>query len=701
MNFQGLFYPKSIAIIGASTRVGSVGNDIVKNLVEQGFKGFLYPVNPKATVLYGKQCFSRIEDISGVVDLAVIAVPETSVLGVAREAVKKGVQAMVVISSGFKESGNSNAEQELRDVCAQNDVVLIGPNCLGVINAEIFMNASFAPLLPKFGDVAFLSQSGALCASALDFAQSAGIGFSKFVSTGNKALISEVELLEYFAQDESTRIVVIYTEGFRDPDRLRSAMSTLHKKSKPVIVLKSGSTEIGIKASSSHTGSLAGSDTAYTALFEQTGMIRANSFAELFDLIQVFSCNILPSGNRLAIVTNAGGPGVLTADSAVNSGLELANFDQKTTSYLKSILPASASSKNPVDVLGDASVERYEKTLDAVSADPNVDMVIAVLTPQTMTDVSGIARSIVYLRGQYQKPIVASFVGEELVRDGTRILTDAHVASIRFCESASSALGKLFQYACISDVSEVQEKTAMMFSNISPGLVRAIFDETKKNGYVSLPEAKALDVFRAYKFPTLKSVVVHSSEEAEVRIAEMGGRVAMKIFSRDILHKSDVGGVALGVTEVTARKEYETMMQRIQDNAPHAYVEGVLLAEMAPEGGVEMIVGSVRDAQLGHVLAVGFGGIYVEIFKDISFGIIPVSEIDVQRMIDKLKSSKILNGARGGVQFDVNALSETLLRTSKFLFDFPEIKEFDINPLLVFPKGKGVCIVDGRITLDI
>lgn len=698
MNFQALFYPKSIAVIGASTQAGSVGNDIVKNLVEQGFSGSVYPVNPKATELYERRCFARIADISEDVDFAVIVVPSAVVLGVVREAIEKGVQAIAVISAGFKEAGNGDAERELKDICMQNDVVLIGPNCLGVINAEISMNASFAPLLPKFGGVAFLSQSGALCASVLDFARSAGIGFSKFVSMGNKAMISETEILEYLAEDESTRVVAIYAEDFREPNRLREVMHVLTKRSKPVIVLKSGRTETGMRAVASHTGSLAGSDAAYDALFDQTGMVRADSFSELFDLMRVFSQNPFPTGNRIAIVTNAGGPGVLTADAAVSNGLELVKFEQETEERLRSFLSASANVHNPVDVLGDATADRYEKTLDSVLADPNVDMVSIVLTPQTMTDAVGTAQAIIRLRDRYKKPLVASFMGDDLVSDGTRLLMDAQVATVRFCEASSRSLGRLFQYTC--SLGEEDEKN-MTFSNVSLEAVRIVFAETRKAGKTSLPEATALDVFRAYNFPTMRSILVSNAEEAKVRVAEIGERVAMKIVSHDILHKSDVGGVALGVTELNAEKEFEAMIRRVREHVPDARIEGVLLSEMAPEGGLEMIIGSTRDAQLGSVLMIGLGGIYVEVFKDVSFGVVPIGKKDAEHMIQKLAARKILSGTRGGAVLDTEALYDAILRVSQLLSDFPEIRELDINPLLVLPTGQGVRVLDGRISLEI
>ncbi|MFA6427323.1 MAG: acetate--CoA ligase family protein [Candidatus Magasanikbacteria bacterium] len=698
MNLNSIFYPTSIAIIGASTKVGSVGNDIVKNLVQQGFKGRIYPVNPKADTLYDLECFPNINSINDSVELAVIVVPATAVIEVMKQVAQKGVKGVVIISAGFREAGNVEAEQEIKNICTKHDIALIGPNCLGVINAENSMNASFAMVMPQKGNVAFISQSGALCTAVLDYAQKVGIGFSKFVSAGNKAVVGEVELLEYLADDPETSVIAMYVEQLVDGNKIiETARHIIHGKNpKPIIVIKSGRTTDGASASASHTGALAGNDAAYEALFEQAGIIRAERISELFEYIRVFTHNPLPQGRHVAIITNAGGPGVLATDEAIASGLTLARLSDISTQTLKEQLPQCANIHNPIDLLGDAKADRYKKAFEILLADENVDSLAIILTPQSMTEIEETARMVIETQKKSVKPVVVSFVGGTMVSPAIKLMRENGVCIIGFPEQSIKALAALTQFA---ELKKRDYDGCFVFTDVDKKFVKKFFKDAKKQGRISFPEAEALKVLEAYKFPLLKSAVVKTREEAEKIAPSIGSLFAMKIVSEDILHKTEAGGVMLNVTLDQVGDKFDTMLSVVKKKMPEARLDGVLLVEMAPDS-VEMIIGSTRDPGLGHVIMCGLGGIYVEVMKDVAFCLPPVSRQDVYRMLDKLKAKKMLDGARGGSSLDVEALVQCVGRLSQLLIDFPEIKEMDINPIAVLPKGQGVRVLDERIVIE-
>ncbi len=699
MKLDAIFYPKSIAIIGASTEVGHVGNDIVKNLVKQGYKGKIYPVNPKTTELYNLKCYPNISAIKSGVDLAVIVVPSGIVPAVLQEAAKKKIKGAIVISAGFKEVGNFDLEKQVKEICQKNNIALVGPNCLGVINPENKMNASFANIMPPAGNIAFISQSGALCTAILDYAQKLDIGFSKFVSVGNKALMSEADLFDYLAKDKKTKVVAMYAEQLTNaPALIAAAKKLTHGKNpKPVIAIKSGRTSAGASASASHTGALAGNDAAYEALFAQSGIIRVETIQELFDYLRVFTHNELPKGDRVAIVTNAGGPGVLTTDTVVLTGLKLAPISEATKAQLKKHLPPFANFKNPIDVLGDARADRYEAAINILEKDKNVDSIIVILTPQSVTEFSKTAQAIVHAKKKSKKPIVASFMGGHLVNLGIKILRSHGVSTFNFPESAAMALGALTDFKFIE---KEKNNSHFKFKNTNKNIIGKIFDEAKARKQVFFPEVDSLPILHHYGFPTLPSYTASSAEEAHEIAKRIGKKVAMKIVSPDILHKTDSGGVMLGVTPENAASSFREMMKKVKKNVPTAKIEGVLINEMIKEKGVEMILGAVKDAGLGHTIMVGLGGVYVEVFKDVAFGLAPLTKGDAQKMLSKLKSKNILDGARGQTVLDSEALIDCIGRLSQLLMDFPNIKELDINPLLVLPKGKGVRVLDARIVVE-
>lgn len=698
MNAQALFYPKSIALIGASRREKTVGNDVARNLLKS-FNGDIFFINPKAEEIHGHQALQSIDQIEGSIDLAIVAIPAKFVPQAIAQAADKGAKAAIVISAGFKEAGNQQLEDELAQVCHEKDVTLIGPNCLGVINPEIAMNASFAGIMPEVGNVAFISQSGALCTSVLDYAKELGIGFSKFLSIGNKATTDELELIRYLAEDEKTKVIAMYAESLNDANQIIAVSRALSHAStpKPIIVLKSGTSEEGSKAIASHTGSLSGGDSAYDALFKQSGMIRAESIEQLFSYAQTFSQNQLVETQNIAIVTNAGGPGVLTTDAVSHHQLSLAKLSENTKTALAEFLPAAASVYNPVDVLGDAPADRYEKSLQVLIKDENVDGIIVILTPQSMTEIEATAQAVINIKKETEKPIVVSFMGDATVAPGVKMLKDAEITSYKFPEPAADSLSKLNKFYRVTQTEIEQPKE---FTDVDKEKVKQIFAEAKAKGQTSFPEAEAIKIFQAYNFDILQSQVVTSAQEAEKVAQQIGKPLAMKIVSPDILHKSDVGGVRLNVTAQNAMEQYQQMMDTVAGHKPEAKLEGALLVEMAPSGGTELILGVNKQPGLGTMLMVGLGGIYVEIFKDVSFGFAPLAETCIDRMINELKSSSIFFGARGQSELDVDKLKETIARLSQLVMDFPEITELDINPLLLLPKGQGVKTLDARIVIE-
>lgn len=702
MNLSSLFSPKSIAVIGASTKQGSVGHGLTENLLKNGYQGKIYPVNPKTDTLFDLPCYKGVSDIPDAVELAIIIVPAAAVPQVLREAGAKGVRAAIIISSGFKETGAAGKalEESVAQIAREFDIALLGPNCLGFLNPGLRLNASFAKTLPQDGSIAFFSQSGALCTALLDLSGDT-LGFSSFVSDGNKAVIGEQELLRYFAEDDRTRVISFYSEGLENAPRIietgRAILS--HKTPKPILALKSGATDAGTKASSSHTGALAGSDQAYDALFRQARIIRAESLEHLVHLLTVFSRNPLPNGKRVAIVTNAGGLGVLATDAAIRSGLCLAKLTETTTATLRSALPPAASSYNPVDVLGDALADRYKMALDAVAADSQVDSLIVIVTPQTMTQAKETAQAIIDAKTSSGKPVVAVFAGKDSLEEGRTLLQEHHVATLTYPESGAEAIGSLTKVA--SWHARSSSRTAFTLKAADQKTVREIFDRARKEGREMLFEAEAWKVLQAYGFPFLGSRVVESKEEALEAARSFKKPMVLKIVSPDITHKSDVGGVILDVTANDAETKYDELMRNVRKHAPEARLQGALAVEMAPGGGHEIILGMKKEPGLGHLLLVGLGGIYVETFKDAAFRFAPLTQEDADEMLKELKSYPLLQGTRGKQGVDMEALKNFLGRLSALVTDFPEIEELDINPLLAFPDADDFHVLDARIRISL
>ena len=572
---------------------------------------------------------------------------------------------------------------------------MIGPNCLGLLNTHIGLNASFAAKNAKQGNIAFISQSGAICTAILDSAEKYNLGFSKFVSVGNKTVIDEVQLFEYLAKDNNTKIVAVYAEQLTNAKNIILAVDKLKRAGKPVIVLRSGKSEAASKAAASHTGALAGKHLVYEALFKQAGIISSNSVEEFFNYLKIFSNNEIVPAKKLAIITNAGGPGVLAVDAISNESLLLTSLSKQSREKLTKVMPTAASLNNPIDLLGDAKTDRYRVALELAMNDNNIESVVVILTPQSNTEVEAVAQEIIAFKKKSRKPIAAVFMGEMMVAKSIDILKNNAIATFSFPEDAVKALGGL---ASFFENKKQKNKKLYNFKDVDKERVAKILAQAKSLGIKAFPELEAIEILKAYNFPVLKGALAVNKEQAIKIAKKINKDLVFKIVSRDILHKSDAGGIMLGVKPSEAGQKFTQMMARVKKNKPKAKIEGIMIVEMVKDKGVEMILGSFYDPALGPTIMVGLGGIYVEALRDISFGVLPLYLDNVQSMLESLKSVKLLDGIRGEQAKDKKALIESILRLSSLLNDFPEIKELDINPLLVTESG--LKVLDARIIID-
>jgi len=692
---EGMFNPDSVAVIGASRDVGSVGHSILMNL-KKTYKGRIYPVNPKADVIEGLKCYKSVKDVPDKIDLAVIVVPNRIVPAVLEECGQKKVKYVIVISAGFRETGKEGArlERECLGIVKEYGMKMLGPNCLGIIDTHTPINATFAAGMAKKGNIAFMSQSGALCTAILDWTLTENIGFSKFVSLGNKADLNEKDFLMEFYEDDKTEVILAYLEGIKEGRAFIELAREVSKK-KPIIILKSGTSKAGLRAVSSHTGTLAGSEVAYETAFRQFGILRARSVEEMFDWAKAFSTQPRIRGDKIAIVTNAGGPGILATDACEKEGLRLANFKDETIKRLREALPPAANFYNPVDVLGDARPERYKHALEALMEDEGVDGVLCIVTPQAMTESDEVAEVIVEISKKYNKPILCCFMGGELMEKGIRILRDNGIPNYSDPERAA----KTFRAMVTFEENRKKERGEFVKLRVNSEKVRRMIVDARKKGLTYLG-LETLEILEAYGIPVVKSKIVKSAEEAVQAAREIGYPVVMKIVSPQVIHKSDVGGVIVGVgSDEEARLSYNKIVENVKRYVPEAEIKGVLVQQMVA-GGIETIIGSTKDAQFDNMIMFGLGGIYVEVLKDVSFRLAPITKDEAKEMVREIKSGKILQGYRGSEGYDVDAIIDVLLRVSQLITDFPEILELDINPLVVFEKGKGCIAVDARLTLE-
>ena len=696
---NAFFEPSSVAVIGASTDPTKLGYSVLQNLVEGGFinHGQVYPINPKADEILNLKVYPSVLDVPGSIDLAVVVIPHKFVPDALKECGKKEIPAAVIITAGFREAGMEGLEREREVVriAKEYGIRLIGPNCLGVIDTFTPLNASFSAGTPPKGPMAFMSQSGALGTAILDWAKAGRLGLSKFVSLGNKADVSEIDLLQSWVEDENTKVILMYAEGLPKGEEFISTARDVTRR-KPVVAIKSGVTQSGSRAVSSHTGSLAGSEQAYQAAFRQAGVIRAESMEEMFDMALALGYQPLLQGDRIGIITNAGGPGILATDALERNGMSLANMELTTIQALKEYLPAAASAANPVDVLGDARSDRYEFALKKVAEDPNVDGILVVLTPQAMTEIIETAEAIGKTALGTNKPVFACFMGEATVEPGIKVLTSYNVPNYPFPERAA------LSFKAMSDYRYIQTRPLSEYKefDVDKKAVQAVFDKVRAESRLSIGDAEARAILQAYGLRSPTSQVAATPKEAVEIANQIGYPVVLKIASPDILHKTDVGGVKVGLRNAEElRDAFELMVYRAQRYVPEARIWGCQVQEMAPPNGLEILVGMNRDPQFGPLVTFGLGGIYVEVLKDVTFRVAPFTVRDAELMLKEIRTRALLDGVRGQPPVDKAIIVDTLLRIGQLVCDFPEITELDINPLIVYSEGQGGIAIDMRLVL--
>ncbi|MEW6719306.1 MAG: acetate--CoA ligase family protein [Thermodesulfobacteriota bacterium] len=692
-----LFKPKSVAVVGASRNPEKVGYGVFANLVQAGFPGPLYGVNPGGGELLGRPLYPSIDAIPGPVDLGVFVVAPKDILLAFPALAAKGMRAAIAISAGFKEVGGAGVtlERDLTAMARSTGIRVVGPNCLGVIDTHARMNASFSNGTPPRGNIGFLSQSGAMCTAILDRSMGDNIGFSKIVSMGNKADVSESDVLEFLADDPETRVIMGYVESIDDGRRfLRAAKAVTPRK--PVVMVKAGSTASGARAASSHTGSLAGSDSAYTAAFRQAGILRAQSIEELYDFTIAFSMRPVPKEGKLLILTNAGGPGILAADTADRLGIRLAEVSESLRAKILPKIPPTASTANPVDIIGDARADRYRDVIRALAEEDAIDMVLVLLTPQVMTEPEETARAIVSSLGPTNKTVLASFIGQASVTEGRKILMAGGIPSYIVPERAVSTAHAMVRYSHMH-TSDFPENGGSLGGR-PMAAQRAVGKILGKGGQGGEEDSRA--ILEAYGFSFPRNSFAQTSTDAVEAYRAMGvPKVVMKIVSPQILHKTDVGGVRLNLSsEEEVARAFVEITSTVRRHAPAAWIAGVSVQEMIV-GGQELIIGLSRDPQFGPLLMLGLGGIYVEVLKDVAFRVAPLSRRDAVEMIHEIRAYPLLAGYRGAEPADEDAIVDALQRLSALSVDFPEIQELDINPIRVMPRGKGLRAIDCRISI--
>ena len=701
-----LLAPRSIAVVGASAKVGSFGHNLYTNLRNSGFSGVLYPVNPNRRYIETVPAVPNLAELPEPVDLAILLVPAARVPDVARQGVEAGnVRSLLVLAGGFREAGPQGAvyEDELTEVVRAAGIPLVGPNCVGVINTDpdVRMHGMFAERpMPQEGRIAFISQSGALCLSILDAARTRGLGFSKFMSIGNKADVNELDLLRYLASDPNTGVILMYIEELSFGRQfIEVAREITINRGKPIFALKSGRSPQGAQAARSHTGSLAGSDAAYTAILGQSGIHRVDTIDEMFDYATGFESQPLLAGPRIAVVTNSGGPGIIATDALVGAGLQIAQFSSDTTSRLRSFLPEHASTGNPCDLTGDAGEELFRQTLEVVLEDENVDGAIVILTPVSPGADVSIAEATAGVARASNKTTFFCFLGVSDFTEGIKVLHRNGLPHFPFPENAVRALAHMPWYR---EVIELQSgKEVPTYDVDSARVATVIQEQLEDTPRRLLSQHEAHGIFEAYGLPVMRNRLAHSPEEAaELFESEFGRPVAMKVMSPDVVHKSDVGGVILGVDSAPeANEAYAQISEQVLKHLPDATIDGVLMEEMAGEG-VEVIIGGSRDDKFGPMIMFGLGGRMVEVWKDVNFRLAPMWQVSATRMIRQIRGYRLLEGIRGAPPSDARAAEECILRLAQLMHEHPEIQEFDINPLILYGRGDGAAVADGRMVIQ-
>ncbi|MFX1318021.1 MAG: acetate--CoA ligase alpha subunit [Promethearchaeota archaeon] len=704
-NLDHIFNPKNIAVIGASEEEGSVGHILMRNLAMNGFGEKVFPVNIRRTEVMGIKAYPTVGEISQPIDLAIIATPAKTVPEIVEECGKKGIRGIIIISAGFKEIGSEGLalEKELIELKKKYNLRIIGPNCFGIIRPSIQLNATFAEAMPKAGNIAFISQSGALGSAIIDWALGQNLGFSNFVSVGSMIDVDFGDLIDYFGTDPQTRSIILYIEGISDARKFMSAARHF-AKTKPIIVVKAGRFSESAQAAASHTGSLTGSDLVYDAAFKRAGIVRIEEISDLFNAAETLGMQPLPEGPRLAIVTNAGGPGVMAADALLQKRGKLAQLSETTIKKLNKILPPFWSQGNPIDILGDADAQRYREAMSICLADKNVDGILLIYTPQAIAAAETIAQNIVSAcdaRGGCEKTILTSFMGGNKVEKANQIFTENGYPTYWTPEHAVATYMYMYQYKRNLELLYETPEELPIESAPPKRPVMVLLRNAAKEKREILTEVEAKKLLEFYNIPVVKTRIAKSVDEAAAAAATIGYPVVLKIYSPDITHKSDAGGVKLNLRDDNeVRNAYNLIIEAAKAYKPKAKIQGVTVQEMIEPTGTEVILGANRDPLFGPVILFGMGGVGVEFFHDVSLGFPPLNQTLARRIMEDTRVYEVLvKGHRQTIPANLKLLEELIVRFSQMIVDFPEIKEIDINPLLV--DDKQAIALDARVVLDL
>ena len=688
--------PKSIAVIGASTKEHTIGSDIMKRLQEYKFNGSIFPVNPKGGIIEGLQAYTSVLEVPSEIDLAIIVVNAKFVLSTIDQCHEKGIKGICIITAGFKETGATGAEleKELVEKINSYGMRCVGPNCLGVVNThpDVRMDGCFAESLPERGNIGFVSQSGALGGGILNILKDLNLGFAQFISIGNQADVNAETALEYWENEEDVEQILLYMESIQNPANFRKLASRISKK-KPVLALKAGRSAAGASAASSHTGSLAGADKAANALLQQSGVIREYSLKNLFATAKVFANCPIPKGDRVAIITNSGGPGIMATDAISEYGMQMAKITDETKEKLRSFLPSAASVKNPIDMIASAPIEHYKQTLETVIADPNVDMIITIYLPFLGLKDIDVAQALMEIKAEHpEKPIIGVFMTKS--EFFTKLSNmNVNMPFFMYAEEAADGLNRLNQQRLWMERPEGK----IPVYDVDHERAKQIIRKSISEGRAQLTTRESIDVLDAYGIRVCKSGFATTEDEAVSIANSIGYPVVMKMTSKTTSHKTDVGGVRVNIqSEEQLRAEYQDLIAKLTEKGLIDGLEGVIIQEMV-KGSREMVCGIATDPQYGPMMMFGLGGVFIEVLKDVTFRIAPLTDVDAMEMIKSVKSYKLLEGARGTKPAQLDQIQETLMRLSQLVHDFSFIDELDINPLLISEKtGEGIA-VDGRI----
>lgn len=695
-NLDKIMKPKAIAVIGASTKEHTIGSDIMKRLQEYNFNGKIYPVNPKGGIIEGLQAYTSVLEVPGEVDLAIIVVNAKFVLSTIDQCHEKGIKGLCIITAGFKETGKEGAEVEKQLLAKVQEYGMrcVGPNCLGVVNThpEIRMDGCFAESLPERGNIGFVSQSGALGGGILNILKDLNLGFAQFISIGNQADVNAETALEYWENEEDVEQILLYMESIQNPANFRKLATRISKK-KPILALKAGRSAAGASAASSHTGSLAGADKAANALLNQSGVIREYSLKNLFATAKVFANCPIPKGDRVAIITNSGGPGIMATDAVCEYGMHMAQITDETKDKLRSFLPSAASVKNPIDMIASAPIEHYKETLKTVIADPNVDMIITIYLPFLGLKDIDVAKALMEIKAEHpEKPVIGVFMTKS---DFFTTLSDMKVNMpfFMYAEEAADGLNRLNQQRLWMERPEGK----IPVYDVDREKAKQIIKQSLAEGRAQLTTRESIDVLDAYGIRVCKSGFATSEDQAVEIGNSIGYPVVMKMTSKTTSHKTDVGGVRVNIQSAEQlRAEYQDLIAKLTEKGLIDGLEGVIIQEMV-KGNREMVCGIATDPQYGPMMMFGLGGVFIEVMKDVTFRIAPLTDVDAAEMIKSVKAYKLLEGARGTKPAQMDQIQETLMRLSQLVHDFSFIDELDINPLLISEKtGEGIA-VDGRI----